>query len=82
MDMQSLLREIDAEIAKLQHARMALAAIDSIPPKKRRGRPPQTTLLAPKASRKKRTMSVAARAKIAAAQRKRWAKQKASKKAS
>jgi hypothetical protein len=41
----------------------------------RRGRPPGTA----KGTRKRRKMSAAARAKIAAAQRARWAKQKAGK---
>jgi len=80
MDTQSLLREIDAEIAELQRARTALAAIESAAAKKRRGRPPETSLLEPNTPRKKRTLSPAARTRTAAAQRKHWAKQKASKK--
>lgn len=75
MDTESLIKEIDAQIAKLQRARIELAAIDSAAPKKRRGRPPKTALPTPKASRK-RTLSADARAKIAEAQRQRWAKQK------
>jgi len=43
----------------------------------RRGRPPGSGTAKATSAKKKRTMSLEARAKIAAAQRKRWAKQKA-----
>jgi hypothetical protein len=67
-----ILAALDAEIARLQEARNALAGLSAA---KRRGRPsasaPQN-----KTNTKKRTLSAEAREKIAAAQRKRWAKQK------
>ena len=50
---------------------------------RRRGRPPGSGTkkkVAAKSGRKKRTMSAEARARIGAAQRKRWAKQKAAEK--
>jgi hypothetical protein len=63
METTQILAEIDAEIRKLQDVRALLAGNNSHP---RPGRPPK----------KKRTLSPEARAKIAAAQRARWAKQK------
>lgn len=62
MDMTAVLSQIDSEISKLQHARQVLAGHNS-----GNGRTPV---------RKKSKMSAAGRARIAAAQRKRWAKQK------
>jgi hypothetical protein len=69
-----ILAAIDAEIARLQQARNALAGLSGA---KRRGRPSAS---APpnQTNTKKRTLSAEAREKIAAAQRKRWAKQKKS----
>lgn len=78
MDTTALLSEIDAEIAKLQHARKVLATIHTgavATSPKRRGRPPKNAIPV-STSMKRRTMSAEARAKIAAAQRKRWAAQK------
>jgi hypothetical protein len=67
-----ILAAIDAEIARLQEARNALAGMSAA---KRRGRPSASASQS-KTIRKKRTLSAEAREKIAAAQRKRWAKQK------
>jgi hypothetical protein len=64
-----LLAAIDHDIARLQNARNILAGSEET---KRRGRPPGTG----KKPAKKRTLSAAARQKIAEAQRKRWAAQK------
>jgi hypothetical protein len=70
MNQQDILSAIDAEIARLQSARTFLAGTAS----KRRGRPhTQPSAATPK----KRTMSAAGRKRIAEAQRKRWANQKA-----
>jgi hypothetical protein len=66
---QELLAAIDQEIARLQSARNILAGSGEA---KRRGRPPGTG----KKPTKQRTLSAAARQKIAEAQRKRWAAQK------
>jgi hypothetical protein len=75
MNTRDILSAIDAEIARLQSARSLLVGTAS---GKRRGRPPASgSAGAPK----RRTMSAAGRKRIAEAQRKRWAKQKAAKKA-
>jgi hypothetical protein len=66
MTIDKILASIDAEIAQLKQAR-ALLSGDGI--KK----------TAPPATPKKHRMSAAARKRIGDAQRKRWAKQKASK---
>jgi hypothetical protein len=66
---QELLAGIDQEIARLQNARNLLAGSGEM---RRRGRPP----LAGGKPAKQRTLSAAARQKIAEAQRKRWAAQK------
>jgi hypothetical protein len=72
---QEILAALNAEIARLQHARFLIAASGE---PKRRGRPAKSapsTVPAPK----KRKLSPEARKKIAAAQKKRWAKQRAAK---
>ena len=61
MSIDTLIAEIDAEIARLQQARTLLAGSQ--------GR----TTTAPAKKTSKRRLSAAAREKIAAAQRKRWA---------
>jgi hypothetical protein len=82
MDTKALITAIDAEIAKLQLARQTLVAISTTgTPAKRRGRPAKSTTPVPVSVHKKRTMSAEARARIAAAQKKRWtAHRKAAKK--
>ena len=72
---QEIITALDAEIARLQHARSLLAASDK---PTRRGRPAKSAPLAFSVP-KKRKLSPEARRKIAAAQKKRWAKQKAAK---
>jgi hypothetical protein len=67
---QEVLAALDTEIARLQRARNLLANA-SVP--KRQGRPPAS---ANRTAPKKRMLSAAARARIAEAQRQRWAKQK------
>jgi low affinity Fe/Cu permease len=69
-----ILAALDTEIARLKEARNALAGLSGA---KRRGRP-SASALASQTANKKRALSAAAREKIAAAQRKRWAKQKKS----
>jgi len=68
MDTAQLISEIDSEISRLQQARALLAGGHTINAAKPHGG--------------KRTLSAEARARIAAAQRKRWAKQKAAAKKS
>jgi hypothetical protein len=64
METRQIIVEIDAEIGRLRQARALLG-----------GRETGNGLITRRA-RKKRTMSVEGRARIAAAQRARWAKQK------
>jgi hypothetical protein len=68
-----IIAALDAEIARLQYARSVIAG-SSAP--KRRGRPTKPAPTAGSAP-KKRTLSPEARKKIAAPQKKRWAKQRA-----
>ena len=70
MSTNKLLKELDRSIAALQQARAALAD----------GESPKVGKAAP-TKRKNRTMSEEGRARIAEAQRKRWAKQKRAAKA-
>jgi len=62
MDTSQLISEIDSEISRLQQVRALLTGAASTS--------------AMKQARKKRTLSAEARARIAAAQKRRWAKQK------
>ena len=68
MNSEAILHELDLEISRLQQVRSILAN-QATPARK--GRP-----LGSKNAPKKRTLSPEARAKIAAAQKKRWAAQK------
>ncbi len=76
MDIQSVLTQLRQEATRIENAIAALVGLDSSTP--RRGRPPKVGQGVQATGRKRRTMSAAARAKIAAAQRARWAKQKGS----
>ena len=76
MSIETIIAEIDAEIARLTQVRSLLAGSKGISAagsgtRARRG--------AAKTSRKKRVLSADARKRIAEAQRKRWAAQKAKK---
>jgi hypothetical protein len=76
METSAILAAIDEEIERLQQVRELLVGGDGT----RRGRPPARSFpFGANKPRKKRFLSAEARAKIAAAQRKRWAKQKAAK---
>ena len=78
MDTNDIIVEIDAEISRLQQAR-ALLSDTNITAKRKPGRPAGTSL--PSNTKVIHTMSAAARAKIGAAQKARWAKaRKAAKK--
>jgi hypothetical protein len=68
MSVTELVSSIDAEIARLQQARALLAGNGASTTK--------TAKTAAKPRRKKRSMSPEGRARIAAAQTKRWAAQK------
>lgn len=76
MDINQIVEQLRRERNQLDAAISALEGVGQSAP--RRGRPAksaQATTAAPKDGRR-RIMSASARAKIAAAQRKRWAKQK------
>ncbi len=73
MDIQATLDQLRQELSRIDQAIAALEQLGAVAP--RRGRPPKSQA-APAGGRKRRTMSAAARAKIAAAQRARWARQK------
>jgi hypothetical protein len=75
MDVKGIVAEVDAEISRLQQARKLLAGI---PVAVRKGSRATGVVLG---GRKRKKMSAAARAKISAAQKKRWAKSKSAKKA-
>jgi hypothetical protein len=72
MDIQGIVAQLTQEASRLQRAIAALVGPGSQPAR----RPPKVGQ-ALRPTRKRRTMSAASRAKIAAAQRVRWAKQKA-----
>jgi len=65
METKGILAEIDAEIRRLEEARALLAGKDGLPGNR-----------TPVSRRKKRRLSPEARARIAAAQKARWAKAK------
>jgi AT hook motif len=76
MDTTAVIAMINAEIAKLEKVRTLLAEAGA-GAKRGRGRPRKTEALAPSEKLRKRPpLSAAARAKIAEAQRVRWAKQR------
>src|SRR5579859_7082826 len=73
MTIDSILAEIDAEIARLTQARQLLAAAGTTKGVTKAAR---TAKPAAKKGRKKRVLSADARKRIAEAQRRRWAAQK------
>jgi hypothetical protein len=73
MSIESILAEIDAEIARLTQVRSLLAGSRSVSTS---GAKPKTSP-GPSRTKKKRVLSADARKRIADAQRKRWAAQKA-----
>jgi hypothetical protein len=72
MNIKPHIAEIDRQIAKLQHAKTVLLGLDSTPATGRRGRPRGSATKKTTTS-KRHKLSAEARAKIAAAQKKRWA---------
>jgi hypothetical protein len=74
MDTIKILAEIDAEIQRLQHARSVLNGGTVV--KRGPGRPKRSVSGVSSAAPKRRRLSAEARAKIAAAQKARWAKAK------
>jgi hypothetical protein len=75
MSLESLIAKIDAELARFQQIR-ALLSGGAAPAGKKRGRPAGAVKAAGKPAKKKRNISPEGRARIAAAVKARWAKQK------
>ena len=73
MDTNDIVLEIDAEISRLQQARTLLSGTDTTL-KRKPGRPAGTRI--PSKTKAVHSMSTEARARIAAAQKARWAKTK------
>ncbi len=81
MDVSQILSEIDAEIARLQQARQAVAALDGASPipAARRGRPKASAPAQPDAAaaaaprKRKRNLSPEGRKRIQEAMQRRWA---------
>ena len=77
MDVREILSAIDAEIARLQQARQAVAALDgaSPVPQPRRGRPPKAASTPAEAAprKRKRNLSPEGRKRIQEAMKRRWA---------
>ncbi len=74
MDIQNIVAQLRQEASRIERAIAALVGSGSQPP--RRGRPLKRRQVVQVTEQKRRTMSASGRAKIAAAQRARWAKQK------
>jgi hypothetical protein len=75
MSIDSILAQIDAEIATLTHARSLLANIETIAAEVTESKTKKAPAKAK--AKKRRVLSPEARKRIADAQRKRWAAQKA-----
>lgn len=84
MDVSQILSAIDGEIARLQQARQAVAALDGtspVPPQPRRGRPKASATTAATAApessaaprKRKRNLSPEGRKRIQEAMQRRWA---------
>jgi hypothetical protein len=71
MDTTEIIQTIDAEIARLEKARALLSGHTTTP---KRGRPISSKPVATTKPLKRRKMSAEGRARIAAAQKARWAK--------
>ncbi|SEG63573.1 hypothetical protein SAMN05421819_3989 [Bryocella elongata] len=78
MNVKNLLAEIDAEIARLQSARAALAVLSGSATAPKRGRPKgsKNVVSSVVGERKPRKMSAEGRKRIAEAQKRRWAEAK------
>ncbi len=72
MTIDSILAQIDSEIARLTQARALLSSAGKVPAHVKNTSPSK-----PAGRRRKRVLSAEARKRIADAQRKRWAAQKA-----
>jgi hypothetical protein len=75
MQIENVMTQIDAEIARLQQARVLLVGMSSTGARKGPGRPKAASGTTAKLG-KKRVLSAETRKRIADAQRKRWADQR------
>jgi len=76
MSIAKLLSLIDAEIATLRQVRSLVAGTTAATEKRKPGRPKSTDAPAVQPAQKRRNMSPEGRARIAAAVKARWARQK------
>ena len=74
MDIQDIVTQLRQEASRIENAIAALVGLGSQPA--HRGRPPKLSQAVPAGNRKRRRMSAAARARIGAAKKAWWAKQK------
>ena len=74
MDIQSIVAQLRQEASHIEHAIAALTGLGFRPA--RRGRPPKRSQAKPASVKRRRRMSPAARARIGAAKKAWWAKQK------
>src|ERR1039458_9403090 len=74
MDIQGIVAELRQEAGRIERAIAALVGLGSQPV--RRGRPPKVSQAKPTSGQKRRRMSAPARARIGAAKKAWWAKQK------
>jgi hypothetical protein len=74
MDIQTVVAQIRQEASRIEHAIAALMGLGSQPAQ--RGRPPKRSQAKPGSVKKRRRMSPAARKRISAAMKQRWAKWK------
>jgi len=72
MDTTEIIAQIDSEIARLQQVKAILSGTTAITTKAKRG--PKQRVIPASVAAKKRILSPEARARIAAAQKARWAK--------
>ena len=79
MDTKEIIAQLDTEIARLQEVKSILSGTTTT--KVKRGRPNKVTVTVVAPIAAKRILSPEARARIAAAQKARWAKVKKAKKA-
>jgi hypothetical protein len=77
MAIDSILAQIDAEIARLTQARSLLATVEKVSTKVTERKTKKVTGKVKTKGKKRRVLSPEARKRIADAQRKRWAAQKA-----
>jgi len=78
--LESIVAEIDAEIARLQAVKALLSSESDARTSRKLGRPAGSAAVAPVRTAKRRTLSAEARERIRQAQIKRWAKAKRAKK--